>query len=282
MRPTLGQVRQDVADGLFDILVCHDVDRFGRNLGHQILLEEEFAKQGVEVKYVLGDYKDTAEGRLTKHIKGVIAEYEREKIIERTFRGRLGRARSGQVNISANQPYGYTYRGEERSGWLEIMPEEAEIVREIFHFYVEEVVSCQEIAARLTERQVPTRSGCQQWSPSTIRGMLRNETYAGIWHDNKRKRGKGRNPQESWVPVAVPPIIPRELWEAAQERIATNRERLRRRPKYSYLLSGILSCGSCGRAFIGMTSVPGHDRRPKAYHYYRCGLGQDSRGAEKP
>ena len=94
-RPTLDQVREDVAEGLFGILVCHDVDRFGRNLGHQILLEEEFAKHGVEVRYVLGDYKATPEGRLTKHIKGVIAEYEREKIIERTFRGRLGRANAG-------------------------------------------------------------------------------------------------------------------------------------------------------------------------------------------
>ena len=270
IRPTLDQVREDIAAGLFDVLVCHDVDRFGRNLGHQILLEEEFAKHGVEVRYVLGDYKATPEGRLTKHIKGVIAEYEREKIIERTFRGRLGRAKAGQVNISNREPYGYAYRSEERRGWLEVIPEEAEIVKEIYHLYVEQGLSCQEIAARLTSSQVPTRTGCLQWSPSTIRGIMRNETYAGVWHDNKRKRGKGVNPSESWVPVSVPPIISRELWEAAQERIAANRERLRRRPKYPYLLSGILRCGRCGRAFIGMTSVPSRDRRPKAYHYYRC------------
>jgi len=269
-RPTLDQVREDVAEGLFDILVCHDVDRFGRNLGHQIFLEEEFARHGVSVRYVLGDYKDTAEGRLTKHIKGVIAEYEREKIIERTFRGRLGRAKSGQVNISTREPYGYMYRSEERRGWLEIVPQEAEVVKEIYRLYVEEGLSCQEIGARLTSRQVPTRTGCPQWSPSTVRGILRNETYAGTWHDNKRKRGKGANPSESWIPVSVPPIISRELWEAAQERIAANRERLRRRPKYPYLLSGILRCGNCSRAFIGMTSVPSRDRRPKAYHYYRC------------
>ena len=143
-----------------------------------------------------------------------------------------------------------------------------EIAKE--YIYVEEAISCQEIAERLTSRQVPTRTGCRQWSPSTIRGILRNETYTGVWHDNKRKRGKGRNPRESWVSVAVPPIISRELWEAAQERIAANRERLRRHSKYPYLLSGILRCGRCGRAVIGMTSVPSRDRRPKAYHYYRC------------
>jgi len=269
-RPVLDQIREDVAAGLFDILVCHDVDRFGRNLGHQIFLEEEFAKHGVEVKYVLGDYKDNPEGRLTKHIKGVIAEYEREKIIERTFRGRLGRAKAGQVNITSRVPYGYVYRSGERRGWIEIVPREAEVVREIYRLYVEDGLSCQGIAEELTERQVVTRSGSQQWSPSTIRGILRNETYAGVWHDNKRKRGKGRNPEEVWIAVPVPPVVRREVWQAAQEQIANNREKLRRRPKYPYLLSGILRCGSCGRAFVGMTSVPDRDRRPKGYHYYRC------------
>jgi hypothetical protein len=141
---------------------------------------------------------------------------------------------------------------------------------EIYRLYAEEGLSCQEIAARLTSSQVPTRTGCRQWSPSTVRGILRNETYAGVWHDNKRRRDKGANPSESWIPVSVPSIISRDLWQAAQERIAANRERLRRRSKYPYLLSGILRCGNCGRAIIGMTSVPNRDRRPKPYHYYRC------------
>jgi len=267
-RPALDQVREDIAQGLFDVLVCHDVDRFGRNLGHQILLEQEFAKQGVSVRYVIGDYKDTPEGKLTKHIKGVIAEYEREKITERTFRGRLGRAKSGQVNITSCSPYGYAYKSEGRRGWLEIVSEEAEIVREMYCLYVHERLSCHEIAGRLTRRQVPTRTGSGEWSPSTIKGILGSETYAGVWHDNKHKRGKGTNPTEDWIAVSVPPLVSRELWEAAQVQIATNRERLRRRPKYPYLLSGILRCGSCGRAFTGTTSVPSRGR--KAYHYYRC------------
>ena len=158
IRPILDQVREDVAAGLFDVLVCYDVDRLGRNLGHQILLEEEFARHGVEVRYVLGEYKDNPEGRLTKHIKGVIAEYEREKIIERTFRGRLGRAKAGQVNISSREPYGYVYKREERRGWLEVILEEADIVKEIYRLYVQERLSFQEIAAGLTNRQVPTRA----------------------------------------------------------------------------------------------------------------------------
>lgn len=267
-RPTLDQVREDVAEGLFDILVCHDVDRFGRNLGHQILLEEEFAKHGVEVRYVLGDYKDNPEGRLTKHIKGVIAEYEREKIMERTLRGRLGRAKSGQVNVSHPDPYGYTYRSEGRRGWLEVVSEEAEMVTGIYRLYVEEGLSSTEIAARLTARQFPTRTGCQ-WNPGTVRGILQSETYVGVWYENKRSHSKGRNPRESWIPVSVPPIISRELWDAAQERRIANRERLRRHPKHPYLLSGgMLRCGSCGRVFSAHSSY--NSRRPKPHHYYRC------------
>ena len=269
-RPALDQVREDVAQGLFDILVCHDVDRFGRNLGHQILLEQEFAKHGVGVRYVLGDYKDTPEGTLTKHIKGVIAEYEREKIIERTFRGRLGRAKSGQVSVGNRNPYGYIYKSEGRQGWLEITPFEAEVVKEIYRLYVDERLSAYGIAAKLTESHIATKTKAEQWSPASVRQILSNETYAGIWYDNKSKRGKGINDRGDWIAVTVPAIISKELWGAAQERRANNRERLRKHPKYPYLLSGLLRCGSCGRAVIGKTSVPTRDRIPKVYHYYRC------------
>jgi site-specific DNA recombinase len=289
-RPALDQVREDAAQGLFDVLVCHDVDRFGRNLGHQILLEEELAKHGVQVRFVLGDYKDNPEGRLTKHIKGVIAEYEREKILERTFRGRLGRAKSGQITPGRHSPYGYTYKNEGRRGWLEVVPEEAEVVREIYRLYTEDRLSAYEIAQRLTARHIPTagdrphlkgqlvkrRTSYGDWSPSSVSAILRNETYTGTWHDNKRKRGKAFNPKDDWVPVHVPPIVARETWEQAEERRAINRERLRRRPKHPYLLSGMLRCGSCRRAFIGGTSVAMNRSQPKAYHYYRC--SDSSRG----
>lgn len=269
-RPALDKVREDAAQGLFDVLVCHDVDRFGRNLGHQILLEEEFAKHGVQVRYVLGDYKDNPEGRLTKHIKGVIAEYEREKITERTFRGRLGRGKSGQVSVSNHHPYGYVYKSEGRRGWLEIVPYEAEVVKQMYRLYVEERLSIQGIAAKLTQAHIPTRTKADQWSPTSVTQILSSETYAGVWHDNKRKHGKGVNDRHDWIPVQVPAIISRDLWEAAQETRANNRERLRKHAKYPYLLAGILRCGACGRAIIGITSVPGPGRRPRAYHYYRC------------
>lgn len=268
-RPALDQLREDVAQGLFDVLVCHDVDRFGRNVGHQILLEEEFTKHGVEVRYVLGDHKNNPEGKLTKHIKGVIAEYEREKILERTIRGRLGRAKSGQVTVGRHSPYGYIYKSEGRKSWLEIVPQEAEVVREIFRLCVEDRLSAGKIAQRLTQRHIPTvgdrpqlkgspikkRSSYGEWSPSSTSFILRNQTYAGIWYDNKRKRGNGLNPEDKRVPVQVPPIVSTELWQQAEERRAINRERLRRQPTYPYLLSGMLRCGNCGKAFIATTSA---------------------------
>ena len=115
-RPALEQLRQAIAQGEFDVLICYDLGRLGSNPGHQILLEQEFAKHGITIRYVLGEYKDNPEGRLNKHIKAVIAEYEREKILERTIRGRMGRARAGQVNVGYRRPYGYVYRGEKHMG----------------------------------------------------------------------------------------------------------------------------------------------------------------------
>jgi len=74
--PQLNRVREMAGAGEFDVLVTREIDRLSRNLAKQLIVEQELKQAGVTIEYVLGEYPDTPEGRLNKHIKATIAEYE--------------------------------------------------------------------------------------------------------------------------------------------------------------------------------------------------------------
>jgi len=96
------------------------------------------------------------------------------------------------------------------------------------------------------------------------------ETYAGLWHYGKRYRSQdGRwiqNGGDRLLAVKVPVIVDRKTWQAAQSRLAENRQAGRNIAKYEYLLSGRVTCGTCGLKMVGSSS------RSKGWHYlyYRC------------
>jgi len=105
--PALNEALELAAGGAFDVLVCRELDRLARGLAKQLVLEGEFARSGVQISYVLGDYADTPEGALMKNIRGVINEYERLKIGERMTRGKRRKVREGNVVTNGHPPFGY-------------------------------------------------------------------------------------------------------------------------------------------------------------------------------
>ena len=109
-------------------VICSDIDRLARRLVYQLLLEDEFRKAGAPIEYVRSPVEDTPEGQFMAQIRGAVAELERAKILERTMRGKRGRAQAGNVYVGAHAPYGYRYVSEPHKGRLEIVPEEAKIV----------------------------------------------------------------------------------------------------------------------------------------------------------
>lgn len=118
----------------FDVLIVRELDRLSRNLAKQLIVEEELKKCDVRVEYVLAEYDDTPEGRLQKHIRGTIAEYEREKIRERMVRGKWNKIKSGNTNTGNQPPFGYRFNDERTC--FEIDPVEAEIIRFIFEQFL--------------------------------------------------------------------------------------------------------------------------------------------------
>jgi len=207
----LNRARDMAQAGEYDYLVVREIDRLSRKLAKQLIVEEQLRRSGVEVVYVLAEYDDSPEGRLNKHIRATIAEYEREKIAERMVRGRRQVVKNGKIMLHGNRPP-FGYRLSEDKTTLVIHEEEAAIVRMIFNLYVDGddngiKLATRAIARRLTEMKVPTWADLRgysykkrargEWSPRHVIHILKRETYFGRWHYGKRNAGANKyNPRK--------------------------------------------------------------------------------------
>jgi len=109
VRPELERLRDSAAVGAVDRVYLLSPDRLARKYAHQALLLEEFSSVGVAIHFLNHAVGTTPEEELLLQMQGMIAEYERAKIIERHRRGKLHRAKGGSVNVLSGAPYGYTY-----------------------------------------------------------------------------------------------------------------------------------------------------------------------------
>jgi site-specific DNA recombinase len=117
--------------------ICIAPLRLARNYAHQVLLLEEFLRAGVEVVFLNREVGQTPEDQLVLQVQGMIAEYERAKILERSRRGKRHAAQVGNVSVLSCAPYGYRYISKGESGGearFEIVLEEARVVRQIFEW----------------------------------------------------------------------------------------------------------------------------------------------------
>ena len=138
-------------------IFVYDLDRLSRKLAHQLLLSEEFEQAGVALHIVsMPDGAKTPETQLLANVRGIIAEYERAKILERTMRGLMGRAKEGYPPAGVI-PLGYRYvKHDGKGGHCDIAPEEALLVQDIFRWYVQDGQSMHAIAVRLIQGGLPT------------------------------------------------------------------------------------------------------------------------------
>ncbi len=109
VRPALERLRDLVCQVPVDVLLVYSPDRLARTYAYQALLIEEFARAGTGVVFVKGPRGDSPEDALLVQFQGMIAEYERAQILERTRRGKTHRAKAGAVNVLSGAPFGYRY-----------------------------------------------------------------------------------------------------------------------------------------------------------------------------
>jgi len=292
-RPDLERLRDLAAEGQIETILVYSPDRLSRRYAYQVLLMEEFARHGVEMVFIKSPQASTPEEQLLVQFQGMIAEYERAQIAERTRRGKKHRAKTGSVNVLSGAPYGYRYvkKSQTSAAYYDIVEEEAAIVREVYRWYTEEALSIGQIYRRLNALGVETRRGKSTWDRSTVWAMLRNPAYQGTACFGKtehaerqkitrllRKRGgfsprcscSRERPREEWIEIPVPPIIRKDTFSLAQERLERNKQFSSRHTKEPTLLQGLLVCSECGYALY-RTSTRTSKRK---LYYYRC-LGSD-------
>src|SRR5215207_5828767 len=294
VRPALERLRDLVAQVPVEVVLCYAPDRLARRYAYQALLVEELARAGTEVCFLNGPAGDRPEDALLVQFQGMIAEYEKAQIIERTRRGKAHRAKAGSVNVLSGAPYGYRYvrKSDHAEARYELVEPQATVVRELFGRYIQDGASIADLARWLTGRQLPTRTGKARWDRSTVWGMLGNPAYAGRAAFAKTQRTDqqprltrrarlagqtiSRNPvtcdrpHEQWVQIAVPAIVSEETFQLAARRLADNKRFAARNTKVPSLLQGLAACASCGYAYY-RTSTRTATRR---LYYYRC-LGSD-------
>jgi site-specific DNA recombinase len=292
-RPGLDALRDASADGEIRTLYVFDPDRLARNFVHQQVLLEEFERRGVVVVFVQRPLSDRPEDRLLAQMQGAFAEYERTKIVERTRRGKLYKARLGLFVWPGPPAYGFRITRGPKGTPPAVSHDEREAswVRKMFQWVIEEGFSARQVAKRLNRLGVePRRGAC--WNQGTVQGILRNSAYAGTVYYNRKESAEPRRrrnptayprnwksshrlrPREEWIPVPVPALISSELQERALAEIRTHRWKLERKTLYPFLLRALVHCGKCGRRMEAMTTRskgPRHTRGGREwYPYYEC------------
>ena len=294
VRPGLERMRDLACEGQLEKILILSPDRLSRKYAYQVLLVEEFSRNGIEVIFLKSPQAKTPEEHLLLQFQGMIAEYERTQIVERTRRGKRFRAKSGLINVLSGAPYGYHYikKTEMSSAYYKVIEEEAKIVRTVYRLYVEDGLSINAIARWLNSHKIPTRKQISLWERSTVWAMLRNPAYKGTACFGKtrasarkkitrplRQRGgyapsSGAHielPRDQWIEISVPSIIEDDLFQLVQERLEHNKKHSPRRTIEPTLLQSMLVCKSCGYAYYRCSTKTSK----RKLYYYRC-LGSDN------
>ncbi|WP_371371037.1 recombinase family protein [Sporomusa aerivorans] len=269
-RPALTKLRKKLKDKLFHIVIAYAPDRLARKTIHLLIISEEISKAGAMRKFASVNFESTSEGELMYKFQGIVAEYEKEKIKERTMRGKRGKASKGLV-ISNAKPFGYTFDSD-KSTYV-INESEAEIVRMIFDFIVKKKMGTARICKELNARGILSPRAKKSWIVSSIHRILTNSLYKGVIYSMKyryekiglSKKKRTLRPESEWIPISVPAIIDEFTWQTAQRQLQENKDFAKRNLKHDYLLNGLVTCAKCGRAM-----VISHSGCKEYTSYYAC------------
>lgn len=285
-RPGFQAMMAAIRAGKASVVIVYQTDRLHRDLAHAMLTRRELHKLGVELHTVRrGKSGSTPEEQFADNIDDLLAELERARIIERTSRGRKKKMSEGMVLGAGPAPYGYQYVGQGRDRHLEVDETTAPTVRRIFQWYAYgdddgEPLSVGQIAERLSARREPTpadRAGRQKWHKARPVGewvrnyvypILNQTAYSGTYAVYRRRRTSkttyATRPESEHYHVAVPPIVDRETWDAAQRRLALGKALSKGHQTHEYLVGRHVRC-VCGYKAHGRSST-----KPTLRRWYVC------------
>ena len=276
-RPALSSLREHVRARNVDVVLAYALDRLSRKDAHVAIVAEEADEHGARLDFVTESFEDSAVGRFIRSARAFQAEAEREKIAERTTRGKLARVNGGDLLPGGRPLYGYRWtdrvdaRGKtvKRVGYA-VDDEKAPVVRRVFADALAGS-PIRAIARRLNADGVKTPHRAAAWSHTVVYGILKNPRYAGdaaawAWRAtgaSKTIRFDAAN-AIALPEGTIPPLVDRATFDAVQRRLVKNKAaatRNARNPESALLRGGYAVCGYCGR---NMRVVP-HKTRAEAY-----------------
>jgi site-specific DNA recombinase len=160
----------------------HSPDRLARKYAYPVLLIDECQRMGIEVVFLNRELSQSPEDELRLQVQGLVAEYERAQIVERSRRGKRHAASVGNVTVMSGAPYGYRYVNKHAGGGSarsDIVEEEARVVGQIFTWIGQERLSIGAVCRRLPRAEEGTRTGRTQWERRGVWGILKTPAYKG-------------------------------------------------------------------------------------------------------
>jgi len=247
-RPQFLQMIKDARKGRFCAIIVYALDRFSRDKYDSARYKHELRQSGVRVVSATEPITDNPSGILIESVFEGLAQYYSAELAQKIRRGYEDNAK--KCLASGSVPFGFRRSAD---GHYEIMPEEAEIVREIFR-RVGSGETYADICRDLNARGIKTRHGVE-WNRSSFNTLLSNQRYIGTYISKYHV-------QED----SIPQIVDKDLFYKVQT-VRHTKTGPRRTPNGYYSLTGKLFCGLCGDV---MTGTSGTSKSGKLCYYYTC------------
>lgn len=279
-RYELQKLLRDANQGLFDEVLVWKINRISRRTIDLLKIVDELSQQKITFRSFSENFEtETAMGKFALQMLGAVGELERNTIVDNVKMGMRQRARTGQWNggkvlgyRSSQAVLGQRHR---RDSTLEIVPEEAAIVRKIFELYASGK-GLKAIANQLNREGCSTKRG-NAFSTDSIKQIILNPVYIGKIRFNQfenwnERRRKGKNDTPIIVDGDHEPIISEELWEKVQLLQKSKAVASSRTFDGKYTLTGLLRCPQCGAAMVASRTVNKlKDGTKVIRRYYSCG-----------
>lgn len=250
-RPEFQHMIKDSAKGLFDVVLVWKLDRFARNRYDSARYKNILKKNGVKVISARENISEGSEGIILEAMLEGYAEYYSAELSEKVIRGLTDNALKCKYN-GGTVPIGY-YIDEQQ--YYQIDPKTAPVVLEMFTRY-SEGATMQELVNLLNSRGMRSIRG-GKITLNIMNHLLKNRRYMGEYSYRDVVKEDG-----------IPAIVPKELFERVQERLAKNKKApARHKAEDDYLLTTKLYCGKCGSFMVGES---GTSHTMKVHRYYRC------------
>ncbi len=262
-------------DAPFREILVWKFSRFTRKREHAVAFKSMLRRRGIRVTSITEHADDTPTGKLMEAIIESVDEFYSENLAQEVTRG-MREAASRGFFLGSSAPFGYSrikvQDGAKERPTLVIDTATSPIVEEIFE-RSRRGQGLKEIAQALNDRGI-TING-RRWYKRRLHYLLTNEAYTGtaVWG---KKAKEGQTPDPVRVEDAWPAIISREQFEAVQRGLRARSPQVQppARVGSRFLLSGLLRCGRCGKAYVG------HGAKSGKYSYYVCNtLHREGAGA---